>query len=107
MIVSEKNVSDALTYLAEGGAAPAEASYLAAEQRRERLYAELFLLATGGVEQRKCAVLIDKEYQEALAEEIAAKVELSRCKSRASGADKICDIYRTENANARAAEKIR
>ena len=107
MIVSEKNVSDALTYLAEGGAAPAEAAFLAAEQRREKLFASLFLVMTGSVEQRKSAVLIDDEYQKALSEEIAAKVEFSRCKSRVSAADKMIDIYRTEQSNIRAAEKIR
>ena len=107
MIVSERNVSDALTYLAEGGAAPSEATFLAAEQRREKLFAKLFLLATGSVEQRKCSVLIDEEYQKSLSEEIKAKVDFSRAKSRANGADKIIDIYRTENANARAAERIR
>jgi len=107
MIVSEKNVSDALTYLAEGGSADAEAAHLAAERAREKRGAEVFLNAKGSVEERKMRVLVDNEYQVALGDEIDAKVNLTRAKSREKGADKICEIWRTINANARAAERVR
>lgn len=107
MIVSEKNVSDALTYLAEGGESDAMAEYLAAKQAREHLFAKLYLLTTGAVKERECQVLINKEFQEALTDENAAHVGLIHGKRRADGADKICEIWRTQNANARAAEKIR
>ena len=106
-IVTEKNVGDALTYLAEGGAAPAEASFLAAEQKRERLYAELYLMTVGAVKERECTVIVNPSYQSALTDEITAKVGFSKAKSRANGADKICSIYQTEKADARAAERVR
>ena len=107
MIVSEKNVSDALTFFALGGEANEEAAHLAAEQRRERLYAELYLLATGTVSEREATVHVSPEYQQALAEENEAKAELTRAKSRAKGADKLIDVWRTEKANHREAEKMR
>lgn len=107
MIVSEKNVSDALAYLAQGGAAEAEAAFLAAEQRKDRLYAKLYLAAKGTIDERKAAVIDNEEYQSALTDEIGAKFQFSRAKSRASGADKMCEIWRTEQSNIRAAEKIR
>ncbi len=107
MIVSEKNVSDALTYLAEGGSANAEAAHLAAEREREKRGAQVYLDAKGSVEERKMRVIVDNEYQVLLGDEIAAKVDLTRAKSRERGADKICEIWRTEHANARAAERVR
>ena len=107
MIVSEKNVSDALTYLAEGGSADAEAAHLAAERAREMRGAQVYLAAIGSVEERKMRVLVDNEYQILLGDEIDAKVALTRAKSREKGADKICEIWRTINANNRAAERVR
>ena len=106
-IVSEKNVSDSLTYLAQGGSADAEAAHLAAERAREKRGAEVYLDAKGSVEERKMRVIVDNEYQVLLGDEIAAKVELTRAKHRVTGADKICDIWRTVNANERRADKFR
>jgi thiamine monophosphate synthase len=107
MIVSEKNVSDALTYLAEGGEAPMVAVHLAAKQRRERLFAKLYLATEGAVKERECQVLVNDDYQQAITEENAAQVDLIHGKRRADGADKICEVWRTENANIRAAERVR
>jgi hypothetical protein len=107
MIVSEKNVSDAITYLAEGGESEAMAAHLAAKQRREKIFAELYLKTEGAVKERECSVIVNQLYQEALSLENAAQAELIHGKRRADGADKICEIWRTQNANARAAEKIR
>jgi hypothetical protein len=107
MIVSDKNVSDALTFLAQGGAADAEAAFLAAERARERRGAEIFLSTEGSVKEREMRVLVDTDHQMLQANEDTAKAELTRAKSRAAGADKICSIWQTENANARAAERVR
>lgn len=113
MIVSEKNVSDALTYLALGGSADAEAALLAAERAMDRREAEVFLSAVGSltervsVEERKMRVRMDNEYGELRAAHDEAKVELTRAKNREKSADKMCEIWRTENANIRAAERVR
>lgn len=107
MIVSEKNVSDALTFLAEGGSADAEAAFLAAERKRDRREAEVFLSVKGSVEERKMRVRVDNEFGDLQEDADLAKVDLTRAKAREKGAGQICDIWRTENANARAAEKIR
>lgn len=107
MIVSEKNVSDALGYLATGGSSSVEAAHLAAERARDKREAEVFLSVKGSVEERKMRVRLDNEFGElqALADE--AKVELTRAKNREKSAGMMCDIYRTENANIRAAERVR
>jgi hypothetical protein len=107
MIVSEKNVSDALTFFALGGEADEEAAFLAAEQQRERVYAELFLDASGTQEARKAWVTSRPEYQAALDDEREAKVALTRAKRRGVGAEKLIDVFRTENASARKADNFR
>jgi hypothetical protein len=107
MIVTDEMVSDAVAYLANGGAADAEAAHLAAMRRCEKRGAEVYLMARGSVEERKMRVVVDNEYQSLLFEQDEAKVELTRAKSREKGADKVCDIWRTENANVRAAERVR
>ena len=106
-IVSEKNVSDALTYLAEGGSADSEASHLAAERKRDRREAEVFLSVKGSVEERKMRVRMDDEFGDLQHSADQAKADLTRAKAREKGAGQICDIWRTENANARSAERIR
>lgn len=107
MIVSEKNVSDALTYLAQGGPAEAQAAYLAAKRRRERRAAEVFLNVKGGVEERKMRVLVDNEHGDLQATEDGAEVEFVRAKSRAKGAEEMIGVWRTEKASHREAERIR
>ncbi len=107
MIVSEKNVSDALHYLALGGEAEAYASYLAAKQARHKIEARIYLAAEGPVKERESQVIVSDEYQEALSDENAAEVLYLRGKRRVEGGKGIIDIWRTETANARAAESIR
>lgn len=106
-IVSEKNVSDALTYLALGGSADAEATLLAADRARDRREAEVFLSVSGSVEERKMRVRLDNEFGELRAAADDAKVELTRAKNRERSAATMCEIWRTENANIRAAERVR
>jgi hypothetical protein len=107
MIVSEKNVQDALTFFALGGEADEEAAFLAAEQKRERIFAEMYLDADGSVEARKAWVVARPEYQAALDDEREAKVALTRAKRRGVGAEKLIDVFRTENASARKADGFR
>jgi hypothetical protein len=106
-IVSEKNVGDALTFLALGGEAEQEAAHLAAEQKRHLVYSRLYLGATGSIPERECMAIIDVSYQAALTDENAAKVELTRAKNRKLGAAQLCDIWRTETYAQTAAEKVR
>ena len=107
MIVSDDDVSAVLAYLSIGGAATAEAAYLAAERARKRREAEVYLSVKGAVEERKARVWMDNEFGEKQAEADEAKAELTKAKAMERHADKVCDIWRTENANVRAAEKIR
>ena len=109
MIVSEKNVSDALAYLADDPhpLALARKHVTDAENNCKRVYAEAFLDASGSVEARRAVAETSSEYQEAKANESVAILELERHKARAKAAEMLLDIWRTENANIRAAERIR
>ena len=107
MIVTDDDVSAALAYLAAGGAASAEAAHLAAERARKRREAEVYLSVKAAVEERKARVWMDNEYGDRQADADEAKAELTKAKAMERHADKICDVWRTENASARAAEKMR
>lgn len=107
MIVTDEDVSAALAYLAVGGAADAEAAHLATERACKRREAEVFLAVKGSVEERKMRVQMDNEYCSLKADSDDAKAELTKAKSMERHADKVCDIWRTENANIRAAERVR
>lgn len=109
MIVSDRNVSDALTYLADSPHPVARAlkAKTDAENASKRAYAEAFLSAEGSVEARRAKAELDGEYQAAKGTESDAALELETHKSRIRAADMLLEIWRTENANARAAERIR
>lgn len=109
MIVSERNVSDALAYLADSPHPVAKAlkTKTDAENVSKRTYAEAFLAAEGSVEARRAKAELDPKYVIAKEKESAAILELETHKSRIRAADMILEIWRTENANARAAERVR
>lgn len=109
MIVSEKNISDALAYLAIDPHPYALAKkYVAdAESKSKRVYAENFLEAEGSVDARKAEAESSAEYQAAKAEESEAILDLERHRSRSRAAEMLIEVWRSENANVRAAERVR
>lgn len=109
MIVSDRNVSDALAYLADNPHPVARAlkAKTDAENASKRAYAEAFIAAEGSVEARRAKAELDPEYVIAKEAESKAILELETHKSRIRAADMLLEIWRTENANARAAERIR
>lgn len=109
MIVSERNVSDALAYLADSPhpIAYAQRAKANAENAAKRAYAKAFLAADGSVDARKQKAELDEATIEAKDNEAAAILELETHRSRIRAAEMLLEIWRTENANARAAERIR
>lgn len=109
MIVSDDTVSKALAYLAEDPhpLANAQKALLFAEKQKSELFAGLYLATEGTAKERESLVLIDPQYKLAATEEIEAESEVSRHKRRTDAAEKIISVWQTENANARAAERVR
>jgi hypothetical protein len=109
MIVSEKNISDALAYLAIDPHPLALArKYVAdAENASKAMFAKLFLGAEGSVAAREALATSSEAYIEAKAEEAEAILDLERHKARARAAEMLIEVWRSENANTRAAERVR
>lgn len=109
MIVSEKNVSDALTYLADDVHPLAKARYdlTTAENRAKETYAQAYIDAQGSVEARKASAELDADYRAAKRDEAQAILDLERHKARVKAAEMLIEVWRTENANIRAAERVR
>lgn len=109
MIVTEKNVSTALAYLSDDPHPLARARFelTNAENKNRETFARLYLAAGGSVEARKAAAEIAPDYVATKETEAKAQFEFERHRSRVKAAEAIIDTWRTENANARAAEKIR
>ena len=109
MIVSDKNITDALAYLADDPhpLALARKDVTDAENKAKQIYARCFVSAVGSVEARKASAEVSPEYIAAKAEEAEAIKELERHKSRARAAEMLIEVWRSENANARAAERVR
>jgi hypothetical protein len=109
MIVSDKNVSDALTYLADDPhpLALARKDLTDAENLKKQVYAECFLMAEGSIEVRKAHAETNERYIDARNNEADAILELERHKARTRAAEMLLEIWRSENANVRAAERVR
>jgi hypothetical protein len=109
MIVSDDDVAAALAYLAidPHPLALSIKDMMDAENARKAAYAAAFLAAEGSVDARKAEAELDKEHQRALRIEAEETMEFRRHKERQFAADKLLSIYQTENANARASERIR
>lgn len=109
MIVSEKNVSDALAYLAidPHPLALAQKDVTDGENLCKEIFARRFLAAEGPIDARKATAEIDESYVEAKKDEAEAILQLTRHRARIKAAEMILEIWRTENANMRAAERIR
>lgn len=109
MIVSEKNISDALAYLADDPhpVALARKDVTDAENQAKEIYAEAFLKAEGTVKERECTADTSPAVKAARKIEAMAVMELERHKSRAKAAEMLISVWQSENANARAAERVR
>lgn len=109
MIVSDKTVEKALIYLADDPhpLAVARFNMVKAENEAKRLYAELYLRTSGTVKERESTVEIDPVYVAAKDAEADAILEFERHRRREKSADVLIDMYRTEQATARSAERVR
>src|SRR5690348_13227121 len=109
MIVTEHQVSAALEYLADDPhpIAVAKKSVTDAENETKRIFARVFLASDGSVDARKAHAEIDPTYISAKERESDAIQSLERHKARTKSAEMIIEVWRSENANARVAERIR
>lgn len=109
MIVSDKNIQTALEYLAidPHPVALARKEVTDAENKCKRLFAQAFLGAEGSVDARKAEAEASGDYVTAREEEAMAILELERHRARSRAAEMLIEVWRSENANARAAERIR
>lgn len=109
MIVSEKNVSDALTYLADDPhpVAIARKDLTLAENEKEAIFASLYLSIDGPVKERECYAKSHHSYREAQEKEANASADHERHRARIRAAEMLIEVWRSENANARAAERVR
>ena len=109
MIVTDANIHDALAYLAidPHPLALARKDVVDAENKAKQIYCRAFLSADGSVAAKEAAAIVSAEYVTAKTEEAEAIKELERHKARARAAEMLIEVWRSENANARAAEKVR
>lgn len=109
-IVADDTVSKALAYLADDPhpVAVARKAVTDAENARKAKFAELYRGTNGGtVRDREAGVECSEEYRALLDAESEAIFEHERHRARIRAAEMICEIWRTDNANARAAERVR
>lgn len=109
MIVTEKNISDALAYLADDPhpVALARKDVTDAENQAKEIYAEAFLKAEGTVKERESLADTNPAVKAARKIESGAVLELERHKARSKAAEMLISVWQSENANIRAAERVR
>lgn len=109
MIVTDEKVEIALSYLNMDPhpLALARKGMTDAENKARQVFARAFIGAGGSVEARKATAEVSTEYVDAKKEEAETVLEFERHRARVKGAEMILEIWRSEQANARAAEKIR
>lgn len=109
MIVHDDMVDTALEYLGMDPHPLAKARKLSvdAENRRKAVYAESFLMTEGTVKERESLAELNVSYQRACVAEADAIMELENQKAKVKQAEMLLEIWRSEQANVRAAEKIR
>lgn len=109
MIVADDTVSKALAYLADDPHPIAEARHAMtlAENEAKANYAAALLRADGSVEVKKALAEIDNDHQTAKLKEANALRDVERHRARMKAAEMIIEVWRSENANARAAERVR
>jgi hypothetical protein len=109
-MVSDDNVTAALTYLSADPhpLAVARFNLTVAENKSRETFARLFLGSNATTnDAKKASAECNSEYAEVKQSEADCVLELERHKSRTKAADMLLEVWRTENANARAAERVR
>lgn len=109
-IVDDDKVSVALDYLAcnPHPVAVARKALADAENRRKRVFAETYRsFNEGTVKDREVRAETSEAYQVALLEENEAAFEFENERARVKNAETVIEVWRSENANARAAERVR
>ena len=108
MIVTEDQMHAAVAVINDAdGTAEVHFQATMAENYAKETFAKIFLSYTGAVEERKARATCNPETMEAKALEAEALRSLERRKADLRSAELIVEIWRTENANARAVERIR
>jgi hypothetical protein len=108
-IVSDNNVSEALKYLAEfpHPFAVARKDLCDAENEFKRIWAETYDKQTGPIKDKECATDRDPRVVAARASVSKATFDLETHRARAKAGEMIISVWQSENANARAAERVR
>ncbi len=110
MAVSDDNVTTALTYLAADPHPLAVAKFelMKAENAAKQIYARLFMESNGASnDMRRAGAESNQLYIAAKGLEADCYFEVERHRERKNCADKLLDIYQTESANNRRADKFR
>lgn len=109
MIVKDKLVSDALAYLAQDPhpIAVARKAVMDAENDTKENFARALLDASGSVAEKQATATVDAAHVIAKDSEAEAVLDLERHRARVRAAEMIIEVWRSENANARAAERVR
>lgn len=109
MIVKDAHVSAALDYLNAQPHPISVARYnvVMTETAANAAYAKAFLEGTGTVKERECYAELAPEYQAAKAAEADAIMHFEDQRMKQKRADAIIEVWRSEQANARMAEKVR
>ena len=109
MIASDDVVSKALAYLAidPHPLALARKDLSDAEQNSKEVFALALLAADGSVAVKEATATAHAAHSAAKGKEAEAQMEYERHRCRVKAAEMIIEIWRSENANARAAERVR
>jgi hypothetical protein len=110
MIVTDDNVHEALKYLAldPHPIALARKDVTDAETNAKTIFARLLLASKQtSVATKEADATQDPDYLEAKANENTAIFDLERHKRRTAAAEMLIEVWRSENANVRAAERVR
>ncbi len=109
MIVNDDTVSKALQYLAidPHPVALARKDLTDAENEKERVFAEIYATQDGSIKDREMACERHADVRDARQALGEALFEVDRHKSRVRAAEMLIEVWRSENANVRAAERVR
>lgn len=110
MAVSDDNVTHALQYLASDPhpLAVARFNLTVAENKARETFARLFLSSNATTnDAKRASAECNQEYVTAKELEANAVLELERHRARTKAAEMLIECWRTEQSNARAAERIR
>lgn len=108
-MITDEQVSTALEYLAihPHPQAVAEWELAKASIAVEQRHAELYLMVKGTVAEREARIEGDNEYGDLRYVEAEWKFKLTSEKARVRSCEAVVEMWRTEQANARVAERVR